>query len=209
MKKLIAYFLFLVPFFLLITDCKKEETEEPEPDLGQFTDSRDGQVYKIVAFPEIGQTWMAENLNFDIGEGCWFYDDDPRNGARYGRLYTWEAARKACPPGWRLPTDEEWKNLADSFGEYSDNGDIIGDQNKSYQALIEGGNSGFSALPGGYYQATPMDIFFFLGYHGFYWSATEIDLGGAWGYKFDGYYRKLYRLNNNKTWGFSCRCIQD
>jgi len=59
------------------------------------------------------QTWMAENLRVARDpEGnpvqCWCYDNDEQNCNKYGRLYTWEAAIKACPKGWHLPSDEEW-----------------------------------------------------------------------------------------------------
>ena len=30
---------------------------------------------------------------------------------KYGLLYTYDAALKALPDGWRLPTDEDWKKL--------------------------------------------------------------------------------------------------
>ncbi|MCO6487020.1 MAG: caspase family protein, partial [Phaeodactylibacter sp.] len=114
-----------------------------------FTDPRDGQTCRTVEIN--GQRWMAQNLNFDVGEGCWFYKDDPKNGEKYGRLYTWEAAKKSCPPGWRLPTDEEWQALAMKFGGYYDweQRKDVGDPKKAYKALLEGGDSGFSALLGG------------------------------------------------------------
>jgi uncharacterized protein (TIGR02145 family) len=53
---------------------------------------------------------MAENLRYNI-EGSWCYDNDEANCQDYGRLYTWDAAKKACPTGWHLPTREEWQEL--------------------------------------------------------------------------------------------------
>ncbi len=37
-------------------------------------------------------------------------------GERFGFLYTYEAALKALPQGWTLPTDEDWKNLEKALG---------------------------------------------------------------------------------------------
>jgi hypothetical protein len=77
---------------------------------GSFTDARDGQTYKTV---NIGsQTWMAKNLNFAAPLGSWCYNNDGVNCINYGRLYTWIAAKSACPIGWHLPSDDDWHKLA-------------------------------------------------------------------------------------------------
>ncbi|MBO5532064.1 MAG: fibrobacter succinogenes major paralogous domain-containing protein [Fibrobacter sp.] len=114
---------------------------------GEILDERDGQVYKTI---QIGtQTWMAENLNYDPGQGgsgssaydwSWCYDDDPSNCAKYGRLYTWAAAMDSattycgfgksctathpvqgiCPSGWHLPDTTDWHDLiVAAGGQYS------------------------------------------------------------------------------------------
>ena len=46
------------------------------------------------------------------------------NYRNYGVLYNWPAAMQSCPPGWHLPSDEEWTKLADymmsEYGLFND-----------------------------------------------------------------------------------------
>lgn len=193
----------------LIGDVFVHSQSKTEGDQGNatFTDPRDGQTYKIIELN--GLRWMAQNLNFDVGEGCWFYENDPKKGEQYGRLYTWDAAKEACPPGWRLPTDEEWKSLAKSSGGYYDyeTRKDIGDPNKGYTALVEGGRSGLSAKLGGNYYP-PHQKFSSLGFSGGYWSATEEGSAGAWRYDFNRSSSKLHRSYTLKSVAISCCCVQ-
>ena len=73
-----------------------------------FSDDRDSTNYKQVSID--GVTWMAENLNFKT-DSSFCYNDDDSMCEKYGRLYTWASAKDACPAGWRLPSEEEWKAL--------------------------------------------------------------------------------------------------
>lgn len=167
------------------------------------------RTYKTVRLN--GKTWLAENLAIAVEES-WCYDDDPANCQKYGRLYTWEAAKKACTKlgtGWRLPSDEEWKTLVKSFGGYYD-GSIykdIGDPKKSYKALLNGGNSGFSALLGG--NRAPHGGYYSLDDNGGYWSSTEYDADEAWYFNFHSTSGELYRNYSLTSIALSCRCIKD
>jgi len=61
------------------------------------------------------QIWMAKNLN-DASKGGKCYEYKSENCKKYGRLYTWEEATKACPFGWHLPSNAEWKALVSFAG---------------------------------------------------------------------------------------------
>jgi len=53
---------------------------------------------------------MAENLDYSM-PGSYVN----KNGDRF---YTWEAAKKACPAGWHLPSKKEWDILVNRFGGF-------------------------------------------------------------------------------------------
>ncbi len=117
-------------------------TTSPEINLGTFTDSRDGHVYKTVSIGS--QIWLAENLGYEIPDkqitdtelwyknffdnsissygptrifDAWsYYDNDVSFKDTYGVLYQWEAAKAACPPGWHLPSVAEWEAAIDYLG---------------------------------------------------------------------------------------------
>jgi len=96
-----------------------------------------------------GKEWTTHNLDVSsVPSYC--YEDVELNCSRYGRLYTWESARRACrslEDGWRLPTDNEWRQMAKHYGGVSEDSDDRG--KAAYRALFVGGSSGFNALLGG------------------------------------------------------------
>ena len=133
--------------------CVKDN-EPPLVEQGEMTDERDGQVYKTV---KIGtQTWMAENLNYAYPKQdsssdsvSWCYNNEPDSCAKYGRLYTWDAAMNSCPQNWHLPSYGEWDVLT-ALANYEPN------YFKSTSGWSEDGNGsdifGFGVLPGGIYK---------------------------------------------------------
>ena len=81
--------------------------------IGSLSDPRDNKVYKTVTIGS--QVWMAENLNYKTkNSSC--YEDGPDHCTNYGRLYTWEAAKDACPLGWHLPSKNELDTLINAVG---------------------------------------------------------------------------------------------
>ena len=181
-----------------------------------FTDSRDGQTYKTT---KIGnQTWMAENLNYNVGNGSYCYNNNSANCAIYGKLYIWEAAKTACPTGWHLPTDDEWKQLEMAIGMSQSEADGIGWRGtnegtklKATSGWYNNGNGtddyGFSGLPGG--SRSGNGVFFDVTYGGIWWSAAEYSTSHAWSRRVDYTGTSLNRGNYYKEFVFSVRCVRD
>ena len=96
-----------------------------------------------------GKEWTTANLSVDT-DGSYCYEDAELNCRRYGRLYTWDAAQRACQSlrgGWRLPTNDEWQQLARHHGGLMEESDEGG--KATYAALRAGGSAGFNVLLGG------------------------------------------------------------
>jgi len=87
-----------------ITIEDPNENKAPVVNGMQMTDTRDNKTYSLM---KIGNTlWMAQDLNYTIANSeC--YNEKDSVCVTNGRLYTFNAAQKACPLGWRLPTREE------------------------------------------------------------------------------------------------------
>ena len=178
---------------------------------GTFTDPRDGQTYQTV---QIGsQTWFAENLNYET-PNSWCYDNNSANGDIYGRLYTWNAALNACPSGWHLPSDDEWIILSGDFlgGTIIAGGKMKEAGTAHWNSPNTGAtnSSGFTALPGGYrYSNVGNYGYGFLGNYGYWWSSTETS-GPFADYRQLTYdTEQVFLLENNKSTGFSVRCVKN
>ncbi|MCX6246244.1 MAG: hypothetical protein NTW10_00785 [Bacteroidetes bacterium] len=208
---------------------------------GTVTDI-DGNVYRTVATGSY--EWTAENLkttsynngtkipditdsiewtNLTTGGYCW-YKNDETNKKTYGALYNWYAVNtgRLCPDGWRVPTDNEWKNLegnSDSgFGQgdpvwdnFGGRGHDAGLRLKATSGWSSGGSGtddiGFCALPGG--ERCSKGRFFVAGRSGFWWSSTEYGASGAL-YRNMIYGMEDINRNIHPKWmGFSIRCLRD
>ena len=75
-----------------------------------------------------------------------YYDNDPANGAKYGKLYNWYAvndSRGLAPVGYHIPSDAEWTKLTDFLGGES----VAGTKMKS--------KSGWNSYTTGGYKTCP------------------------------------------------------
>lgn len=187
---------------------------------GTFTDARDGQTYKTISFQEstTGKTviWMAQNLNYKV-DGSYAYENKENNRNELGLLYTWEAAKKACPSGWHLPTDNEWATLVHQFGGM----DMAGEALKSVKSWNEDGNgnnsSGFDALAGGHRR--PDGTYVAQGFLGIFWTSSissSVDKAWAWNFHYGGppssnkqNLKKAFRWDNDVAGGYSVRLVRD
>ncbi|MDR2555664.1 MAG: hypothetical protein LBC64_09585 [Fibromonadaceae bacterium] len=178
----------------------KSPAEVLKANSGTFADSRDGRKYKTI---KIGnQTWMAENLNYNVnGSKC----NTSAGCDKYGRLYDWKAAMTSCPSDWHLPTDLEWEVLMATVGGAA----TAGERLKAKEGWNGGGNGdddfGFKALPGG----SSVSSYGGSGNFGNFWSATESKDNTK------ANYRHILNTSKNvvskddpKTHLFSVRCLQ-
>ncbi len=179
------------------------------------------------------QKWMRQNLdvayyrNGDpipyvsdptawaaLTTGAWcYYNNDPANGAIYGKLYNWYAvndSRGLAPTGWHIPTDAEWTTLTTTLGGET----VAGGKMKSvgitrWNTPNTGADNstGFSALPGGIRAFNGQ--FGNIGTVGIFWSSSSANSSDAW------YRGVVYNVTDFvtyldwKTTAFSVRCVRD
>ena len=139
-----------------------------------------------------------------------YYNNDPKNGAIYGKLYNWFAVndpRGLAPNGFHIPSDAEWTILTDYLGGQ----EIAGTKMKSnsgWEKYGKGTNqSGFSGLPGG--SRYGVVAFSFIECFGFWWSSSEYGADGAWSRDVNCYNGDAGGGGNYKSYGFSVRCLRD
>ncbi len=182
-----------------------------------FTDIRDGKIYKTTEIGE--QIWMAENLVYESDKGRKVYEDSSENVNKYGYLYNWESAKKVCPPGYHLPSDEEWEELAvyiDSIkGPFKKEDDDWNEIGKLLKAKSGWGykdkgtdNFGFAALPGG--GSNFSDPAKGMGSSGEWWSSTEYGKTRALTRKLSNASESFVRWSGGyKVYSYSVRCVKD
>ena len=180
------------------------------------------------------QFWQTSNLNVDTfrngkpisqilddedweqrianGKPAWcYYNNDPENEFKYGKLYNWWAvndSRGLAPKGFHIPSDDEWKELINFLGGM----DEAGTKMKTTSGWKKNGNgtnrSGFSAIPcGRRYLLGGFDSF--ENDNSYWWSSTESNTYMAWFWNLYFYDGKVINNQAYKDAGMCVRCIMD
>lgn len=179
--------------------------------------------------------WFRNNLA-SVSGGTPYVNEEVTSDI-FGRFYSYNEAKTACPEGWRLPTEDDWMSLAESMGvseedKYEPFDDVaskllanaafngvtmleywpeVGDvDNESRLSLMPFGfsNLGNASSDGKY----PGALFEGLFDYAVYWTADEVD-----GEDGMAYYRYLISdqpdmfvgKGDVNTFGASVRCVRD
>jgi len=174
------------------------------PLASDFLDTRDSSRYPAISVGN--QDWFVRNLGYKYKKESWCYSGDAANCEKYGRLYTWDAAEKACPVGWKLPTASDVDSLFIFIGDKS----YAGNSLKSCDGWESNGNGsddfGFSALPAGY--RIQNGRYYGKGMSAYFWLADEVDKKKAKKMVLDNLAGASI-AEDYKDAAYSVRCIRD
>jgi uncharacterized protein (TIGR02145 family) len=211
---------------------KSKSTQTKSKSTQKSSKSEPVNKTKDVGTVRIGkQTWAIANLNVstfrngdsipeaktskewvtagESGKPAWcYYNNDPANGLKYGKLYNWYAVndpRELSPAGWTLSGADDWAILINFLGGQG----TAGGKMKSISGWTEGNNgtneAGFIGFPGGY--RVENGTFLNIGSIGIWWSSTENNAHTA----IDHYLAQSNsagRSNSPKQRGEAIRCIR-
>ena len=232
MRKIIP----LLAVIKIVAACKKNsvpalvnESSSMSADIAQINDP---SIYPSV---QIGpRIWMTKNLSVNFyrngdtipqvkdpakwaalttGAWCW-YNNDSATYAVYGKLYNWYAVndpRGLAPKKWHIPSDTEWNMLSTYVG-----GDGVGGGRLKEAGLAHWlppntdatNSSRFTGLPGGYREIINW-TFNYVGYFGYWWSATPVTTTLVWCRKLHYATGSIYPESYYKAYGLSVRCVKN
>lgn len=183
--------------------------------------------------PQVTDPTLWANLT----TGAWcYYNNDPAQGAIYGKLYNWYAVagiydaasaansalrKKLAPIGWDVPSDGQWSSLINCLDPNAAGGDnpnvsggkmkaigTIQDGNGIWQFPNTGANniSGFTGLPGG--SRSDFGTFSRITTGSSYWSTSEYDTAYGWSISLGFGTSNAIRFAYDMKEGFSVRCIK-
>lgn len=174
-----------------LSSCSDDDDSVPSvtPTATGTMQDKDGNEYHWVRIGNLD--WMAENLKCGVP----FYEDTDNDkwGSYYGlnlpgdiptckqyfqtfgNYYSWQEAMDNAPEGWRLPTDEDWKNLESQLGIKQGDLDREGWRSGGSTLMTqEGEGTQLNMRYGGCicYFGFSVGIYHYYDF-GYYWTGTE------------------------------------
>ena len=214
MDVLMKQLLIIISAALIFTACGDDSNpassanSEYDATTNSLKDLRDGQTYKTVTIGS--QTWMAENLNYEV-DSSFCFSDEERNCAKYGRLYRWAEATSVCPDGWHLPSKDECNALFVAVGGASTAGEALKSASGwDWEGYTGNGidSFGFSALPGGS-RSHEGRVCNSIGACAYFWSSTEDSSGYAYAVYMSFHIDNADLESINMNHGLSVRCLKN
>lgn len=211
---------------LLLSFVSQFVFSQTEKDI--FVDSRDGNHYKTITIGK--QIWMAENLRYlpavspvdsgyiyELHYYVYGYNGTNVDSAKmtdgykeYGVQYNWLAAKDACPFGWILPSESDWKQLETYLSEI-DLGSALASDTSLWKAGDLSKSSRFSktqfnALPAGYRDGNA--FFSDRGKFTYFWTSKQFKQMYAYYRYID--YTETFLGHDHGSWenGYSVRCVR-
>ncbi|MCL2726783.1 MAG: hypothetical protein FWD56_00195 [Bacteroidales bacterium] len=209
------------------------------PGTDSIVDPRDGTKYHTRIFGAL--EWFVQNLNW-AGAGNPYAKVEALS-TPYGRLYSWNEATSgvaapsqeasslglgpqgACPPGWSVPTNDDWAHLASVVNggtpiSFFDDWDGVASPLCAYAKLVDvlvwpysprntkSNLAAWNGLPGGN-STNNGNNYGNIGNYGFWLSSSEADAH-------NGYYRYIhydlnqfpYHATDKNSFGASVRCVR-
>jgi len=179
-----------------------------------ITDIRDNKVYTTIQIG--GQCWFTEDLNYGTEIPFVQYQRDNCIAEKYhnpassiqhpASVYQWDelmqyddtpAEQGFCPPGWHVPTENDWLIL---FLNYTSS-------SMAASPLKYSGYSGFNALLSG--SGHLNKNWDYPGFATFYWSSTSHGPIKAWAHGMNDPDPSVSSYPSLRTNAFSVRCIKD
>ena len=164
----------------------------------------DGNSYKTKKY---GKTiWMIENLKVkqdNVGNSIKYFipNNDSINIPNFGLLYDYEIACKVCPKGWRIPTNEDWKEL------FKLNNIASNYKDRKYWGNDKNSNvSLFSVRPSGY--GNNGAHFNKFNSSAILWSKTKENKHFIWTYIIEKGNDSIRKASQHPTYAFSIRCVK-
>lgn len=174
-----------------------------------IADPRDGYRYPVVVIG--GLRWFAENLRFRTADSrC--YEGDEANCYDHGRLYRLPDALEACPAGWRIPTEDDWRALEHALGMPEPEIEKRDGRGEPFGRRLKfGGDTGFNVRYSGWIDPHRADSSRAMGRNAAYWASTPgppDDVSAtAWHRDVAANRNSIWRSPVNVTYWLSVRCV--